>query len=270
MTSPALLRETEPPTPSARVTGPGACAVGGGLTACSSDPGTLRRALEGDLDWITLKAMAMDRGRRYETANGFAMDLQRYLAFEPVVARPPSTSDRIAKFVRRHRAAVAAAIGRGGGVVAVAIVLGVLAQRLARERDRAEREAARASSVTTFLQDTLSSADPWSGGSRQMTVIDALAAAVGKVDQSFQRQPLDAAAVRRTIAATYGGLGRLDEAEGLARSALETQRRALGGNNEEVAATLSVLASTHQRQGQYRARGDPRPRGAADSPRARG
>ena len=197
----------------------------------------------------------MDRTRRYETANGFAMDLQRYLAFEPVIARPPSTRDRVAKFVRRHRVGVAVAASAALLVVAATIGLALLAQRLARERDRAEREAARASSIAGFLQDTLSSADPWSGGKRDVSVTDALAAATEKVDRAFQKQPLDAAAVRHTIASTYAGLGRLDEAETLVRSALEAQRAVLGGDTKKWRRHLSVLANVLLEQGPARAGG---------------
>lgn len=250
VTSPGLLRDTDPQTPSARVTGLGE-KVSSVASRRSSDPASLRRTLEGDLDWITLKAMAMDRARRYETANAFAMDLQRYLGYEPVTARPPSTHDRVAKFVRRHRAGVAMGAAAALLVIGATIMLGVQAQRLARERDRAEREAARASSVTSFLRETLSSADPWSGGRRDVSVAEALGAAVAKLDQSFLNQPLTAAAVRQTIAATYGGLGRFDEAEALARSALETQRKTLGETHEDVAQTLAVLAELYVKKGQY-------------------
>jgi len=247
---PELLRDTDLPTPSSRVT-----SLGDQTAAVAarrhSDPSSLRSVLEGDLDWITLKAMAMDRARRYETANGLAMDLQRYLDFEPVVARPPSTRDRVTKFVKRHRVGVGFTAAAALLMIVATIGLGLLAQRLARERDRAEREAARANSIASFLQNTLSSADPWSGGSRNVTVTDALAAATSKVDQSFQNQPLDAAAVRRTIASTYAGLGLFDDGERLARSALEAQRAGLGAAHEEVAQTLAVLANVQEGKGQY-------------------
>lgn len=70
-----------------------------------SDVRSLRSELAGDLDWIVLKAMEKESGRRYATANGMQMDLERYLAHEPVVARPPSVTYRTRKFVRRHPAA---------------------------------------------------------------------------------------------------------------------------------------------------------------------
>ena len=63
--------------------------------------------MRGELDWIVMKALEKDRNRRYETANGLAMDLQRYLADEPVQACPPSTVYRLRKFARRNKAAFA-------------------------------------------------------------------------------------------------------------------------------------------------------------------
>ena len=65
--------------------------------------------MRGELDWIVMKALEKDRTRRYETANGLARDVQRYLADEPVEARPPSAGYRLKKFVRRHKGQVIAA-----------------------------------------------------------------------------------------------------------------------------------------------------------------
>jgi eukaryotic-like serine/threonine-protein kinase len=248
--SPDVLRRTDPQTPSARVTthGQRASEI---ASRRRSDPAALQRVLAGDLDWITLKAMAMERSQRYETANGFAMDLQRYLAFEPVVARPPSARDRLGKFARRHRVGVVLALACTLLVLTATVALAVLARRLAAERDRAEREAARAGSVVSFLRDTMSSADPWSGGARDVSIADVLKAAAAKVDGSFQQEPLVAATVRQTIAETYAGLGRLAEAEALARAALDSQRRVLGDDHPDVAAALAVLGDVHMRQARY-------------------
>ncbi|MHC1766462.1 MAG: protein kinase [Verrucomicrobiia bacterium] len=65
--------------------------------------------IDSDLDWIVMKCLEKDRKRRYETANGLAADLRRYLDDEPVVARPPSNLDRFQKTARRHKVAFAAA-----------------------------------------------------------------------------------------------------------------------------------------------------------------
>ena len=83
-----MVREVEPPSPSTRLSKaddlPGIAASRG------LEPAQLRRALRGDLDWIVLKALEKDRTRRYETANGFAADVMRHLASEPVLAAPPA------------------------------------------------------------------------------------------------------------------------------------------------------------------------------------
>ncbi len=65
--------------------------------------------MQGELDWVVMKALEKDRTRRYETANGFARDIQRYLADEVVEARPPSGGYRLKKFVKRNKGQVIAA-----------------------------------------------------------------------------------------------------------------------------------------------------------------
>src|SRR5207248_1237008 len=77
--------------------------------------------LRGDLDWIVMKALEKDRVRRYETANGLAMDVQRFLAVEPVQARPPSRFYLFQKLVRRNKGAFAAGLG-----IAVALAAGLV------------------------------------------------------------------------------------------------------------------------------------------------
>ena len=82
----------------------------------------LRKSVRGDLDWIVMKALEKDRTRRYETADGLAMDVAHHLSNEPVLARPPSKLYRFQKLVRRNKGLFAAV-----AAVAVALVLGVLA-----------------------------------------------------------------------------------------------------------------------------------------------
>ena len=77
--------------------------------------------LSGDLDWIVMKSLEKDRTRRYETANGLAMDIQRYLTNEPIVARPPSTVYRFQKLVRRNKSVFVAA-----GVILAMLVMGLI------------------------------------------------------------------------------------------------------------------------------------------------
>ncbi|MHC4815982.1 MAG: protein kinase domain-containing protein, partial [Planctomycetota bacterium] len=103
-----ILCEEEPKRPSSRVSTHGGMASEAAVRRRISQP-ALRRALRGDLDWIVMKAMAKERERRYASANGLAMDLERFLTHEPVAAGPPGTIYRLSKFVRKYRVHVTAA-----------------------------------------------------------------------------------------------------------------------------------------------------------------
>jgi WD40 repeat protein len=103
------IREVEPMRPSNRISTLSASERTTVAQSRSVDPGKLSRLVRGDLDWIVLKAMDKDRNRRYETANEFAKDLQRYLDNEPVTARKPSVAYVFQKFARRHKVALATA-----------------------------------------------------------------------------------------------------------------------------------------------------------------
>jgi WD40 repeat protein/serine/threonine protein kinase len=115
------IREKEPAQPSTRL----GTMLEGELAATArqraSEAPKLIHAVRGDLDWIVMKALEKDRTRRYETANGMAMDIQRHLKNETVIARPPSATYRFQKLVRRNKLAVAAA-----AAVAGVLVLGIV------------------------------------------------------------------------------------------------------------------------------------------------
>jgi serine/threonine protein kinase len=112
-----LIREEEPPRPSARLS---STATLPSLAACRhTEPASLTKQVRGELDWIVMKALEKDRTRRYESANGFAADINRYLAGEAVQAHPPSLKYRAAKFLRRNAAAATTVFA-----VAAALVVG--------------------------------------------------------------------------------------------------------------------------------------------------
>jgi len=114
------IREAEPIRPSTRLH----TMANGDLAEVAhrrqSEPAKLTRFIRGDLDWIVMKCLEKDRRRRYETANGLAMDIRRHLSNEPVVARPPSPAYRFQKLVRRNKLAVGAFSG-----VALSLVFGL-------------------------------------------------------------------------------------------------------------------------------------------------
>ena len=132
------LREKEPQLPSTMITSLGRTELR--LTAGQrhAEPPKLISEIKGDLDWIVMKALEKDRARRYETANGLAMDIQRFLDSEPVVARPPSQIYRLQKLVRRNKIIFAA-----GGLVALTLLVGLSSSTwlFFREREARERES---------------------------------------------------------------------------------------------------------------------------------
>src|SRR5262249_25242480 len=103
-----IIREEEPPRPSTRISTLGQAATTIS-TQRKSDPKRLSQLCRGELDWIVMKCLEKDRNRRYETANGLARDVERYLHDEPVQACPPSAWYRFRKFARRNRVALAMA-----------------------------------------------------------------------------------------------------------------------------------------------------------------
>jgi serine/threonine protein kinase len=113
-----LIREEEPPKPSTRLSDSGD-RLASLAAQRRTEPARLAKQVRGDLDWIVMKAIDKDRTRRYETANGFARDIQRHLDGDPVDAGPPSAWYKLRKFARRHRAILAAV-----ALVALALITG--------------------------------------------------------------------------------------------------------------------------------------------------
>ena len=153
-----IIREEEPPKPSLRIS-----TLGDTLPSVAAhrklEPKKLSALVRGELDWIVMKALEKDRTRRYETANGFAADVQRYLQGEAVVACQASSAYQFRKFARRNRAALTTA-----AALAAALTLGLVGtswqairakaemQRANQEADKARTEAAVSKAVNEFLK----------------------------------------------------------------------------------------------------------------------
>jgi serine/threonine protein kinase len=176
-----MVRDEEPPRPSHRLSTSQAKAS---IAATrQTDPLKLSALMKGELDWIVMKALEKDRTRRYDTANGLAKDVQRYLSGEQVQAVPPSLGYRLRKAYRRNTAAVWVAAAFAGLVTLAGLTAGYLAvraetarrgevaerrkaedreaeaneqrARAEREQQRAEEEKRAAEAVRAFLQDDL-------------------------------------------------------------------------------------------------------------------
>src|SRR5262249_30052474 len=116
------LLEAEPHRPSTKLNGLPREELSITALRRHAEPPKLQSQLRGDLDWIAMKALEKERARRFETANGLAMDIQRHLNNEPVVSRPPSRLYRFQKLVRRNKMVFATT-----GAVAAALLIGLSA-----------------------------------------------------------------------------------------------------------------------------------------------
>ena len=206
----------------------------------AADPAALSRSLSGDLDWITLKALERERDLRYASVSELAADIRRHLQGEAVLAGPPSKLYRFRKFVNRNKMVVGAA-----AAVVVSLFLGIIgtsymaieaAQQRTRaqaalveaqlQRDRAAEESARAVATRTFLEEMIASPDPWrlesgSAETRNVRVVDALAAAAANLDKRLGENPGLRAEVATMLGRTLRRLGQLDAARTQLQSALQ-------------------------------------------------
>jgi serine/threonine protein kinase/tetratricopeptide (TPR) repeat protein len=164
-----IIREEEPPKPSTRLSTteelPSVAAKR------SLEPKKLSGLVRGDLDWIAMKCLEKDRNRRYETANGLASDVQRYLADEPVLASPPSTAYQLRKFARRHKA--------GMRTTAVVLLVAFLAAGGVGWAlwDRASQEAQRSAETERAVSMALVKAEQLAEQARGMPSVSGIQAA---------------------------------------------------------------------------------------------
>jgi serine/threonine protein kinase/tetratricopeptide (TPR) repeat protein len=238
-----VLRECEPPKPSTRVTsrGDGSAEVAGNR---GTDQPTLERQIRGDLDWITMRALERDRNRRYGSVAALAADIRRHLRHEPVLAGPPSKRYRVQRFVRRHRAGVAAAV-----VVAVAVLAGLALSTVGLRRARHEAETARR--VSEYLSSTFVDLNPVFMREVVDTPEGLLRRAVEKLDTDLEGQPLAQARVLTTLGATYAARDHAEDAKALLERAVAIRREHLGGDHVDTVMSTSTLADLLMAEGDH-------------------
>ena len=218
---------------------------------CDTTVGRLRRALRGDLDTIVAKALKKNAPERYASVTALADDLRRFLRREPISARPDTLRYRATRFVRRHVRSVAAA------TVAVLMLGGLTAfytARLATERDRAQREAVKAASVSEALTGLLMGADPIANRATSdgLTLRGLLDGAAERVQKELVDQPEAQAEIFTVIGRMYRRLGIYDKAQHLLERALIAGQAAFGPEHASVAQTLNDLGALAAEMGDYK------------------
>ncbi len=213
--------------------------------------GSLKRIYRGDIETIVAKALEKDKTRRYASAAELAADIRRYLADEPIVARPPTTSYQLQKFARRHKALV-------GGAVAVFLALSVGVVVSTWQLVRARRAEMAAKAVSDFLQNDLlaqasvaNESGPATNPDPDLKVRTALDRAATQITGKFAKHPEVEAAIRDTIGQTYLDLGLYPEARKQLELALALHQRVEGPNNPRTLNTTIRLGSVAERQGKY-------------------
>jgi serine/threonine protein kinase len=205
------IREKQPPRPSNRIS----TLQGDDLTTTAkrrrTDPPKLIHLVRGDLDWIVMKALEKDRARRYDTANGFARDIQRHLNDEPVVARPPSRLYEFQKTVRRHKFGFLAAALMGVVLLAATAISAWQAVRATRAQTEAKERLADSEAISQFLSEVFKSPSPLRDG-RSITVAETLSNATQKLEAELTNQPARRAKLQSAIGESYFGLGLFHEA----------------------------------------------------------
>jgi tetratricopeptide (TPR) repeat protein len=240
-----VIREEEPVRPSTRLSKLTDADLTTVAQARHAEPPALIRTVHGDLDWIVMKAVEKDRTRRYATANGLALDIQRFLTNEAISARPPSKLYRFKKVAQRNKLLFTAV-----GVIALLIVVSLIVVSASFAKERRSRQ--KSQQVTKFLEDMLLGAGPSValGEDTKMLrrILDQTAERVGK---EMTDQPLVEAELRNIIGKLYEELGHADKGEEMVRKALYIYRKELGSNSLEVAATLNLLGYQLQPQGKF-------------------
>lgn len=152
-----------------------------------SGPGS--RRVDADLATIALKALEKEPDRRYPTAQGLADDVRRYLAGQPISARPPSTAYQLRKLIRRHRGFFAVLVGVFVLVVGFAVSMAVLASYLRTERDRASREAESARTAMAALSKMLDRQIPSLGYARRIDDPETASQTIEELDREWRGDP---------------------------------------------------------------------------------
>jgi serine/threonine protein kinase/tetratricopeptide (TPR) repeat protein len=253
-----IVREVEAPRPSAKLS------TSDALPTLSANRGTEPKKLTGllrsELDWIVMKALEKDRARRYETANGFAADILRFLSGEAVQAHPPSAAYRLTKFVRRHKGQVIAA-----GAVMVALLLGTAgttwgmfeakrsadAERSARldaveHAERAQKRLEQIEKANATLGSIFENLDPREIAKAerplQAILVEKLDQAATQLEGESIGDPLVVAGMQTKFGNSLLGLGEPAKAIALLEKARATFQSHLGLENPETLSRMSSLA----------------------------
>ena len=245
-----MIREQEPPKPSTKIR-----SLGDASNALAEkrqeEPRLFARHLRGELDWITMRALEKDRARRYSSPAELGADIRRHLNDEPVLAGPPTTMYRASKFVRRHRFGVISAGTVLLLLIAFAAAMALQARRIAKERDRANRQAEVAQRVTNFMTNMFKVSDPSAARGNTITAREILDKGSAQIEAGLSQDPEVQAQMMYVMGDVYQNLGLYPHSQALLQQSLEIRQRVLGPENPDTLQSMHALAFALERQGRY-------------------
>ncbi len=277
------IREEEPPRPSTRLS-ESKQSLPSVAAQRRTEPARLTRMMRGELDWIVMKAIEKGRTRRYETASGFARDIERYLDGDPVEAGPPSASYRLMKFAHKHSAALVTAgafamlLTIAAAVSTYLAVRATSAEHLANIRlaalevanaettaalsdtikaktltdaalKQSEEARTQAQAVSRYLVESFRKPDPSQDG-LTLKVVDVLGPALAKLDGDFAGAPRIKGELLDALGQTYSGLGLPDKSVEAHIRARAVREALLGPDHPDTLASLNNLAVAYLDTGQ--------------------
>ena len=244
------MRAHEPTLPSSKLKSLGESSEDSAARR-GEQPQALSRHLRGELDWITMKALEKDRTRRYGSPSELAADINRYMKNEPVLAGKPSTMYRAGKFVQRHRFGVSGAAAVALLLIGFATTMAVQARRIAKERDRANREAAASKRVSEFMTRMFKVSNPSEARGNAVTAREILDKASNEIEIGLADDPELQSRLLYTMGGTYEGLGLFPRAESLLSRSLQIRRKLLGPQHPDTLASVNDLGEAIWRQARY-------------------
>jgi hypothetical protein len=276
-----IIREEEPSKPSTKLSTDESLPSLAALR--QTEPRRLMALLRGDLDWVVMKCLEKRRDRRYETANGLAHDVQRFLDGDPVEARPPSAGYRLGKFLARHKGPVIAAglllLALAGGLVGTTYGFvradnawraekrqrtraednetkaKALAVRERRSKEVAEKRLTQVRKGIGLLGSIFVDLDPEAAAKddRPLREVlgDRLERASAELEGDSVGDPLDVAELQMTLARSQLGLGNNQKAISLITKVSAALAGLVGGDDARTLQAQGALATGYLHAGKF-------------------
>ncbi len=222
---------------------------------CETPPAPLSKSWSGtkrldrDVETIVEKALEKPAARRYQSVSALGDDVSRFLTGQPILARPPSLGYQLKKLAGRHKVGFGFAAAIVVLIAVFAVVMSIQAERIARERDRADREANVSKQVSDFMRSLFRAPDPYRGKGKEVTAREILDEGSTRIAGELKDQPEVQAELALVMGKSYRGLGAVNKAEELAQKALTISRARAGQESTAAADALTFLGEIKMGQG---------------------